>query len=783
MARTQRESVYEPSQCNVACTEKKFACRALDPRGTVTKMGIDELPFVHVTSPHRPQFHLGLRGIGWGAFDVVRSRAVESISQPYRIDVTAVRSIAMGPVDLGTLVGASATLAIAGDLRWKQMHGIVVDVQLVGHTPSYLSYELVIAPTIYHASLRRRCRTFVDWTLRDILTTVLENRSLAGDGPLGLTLMSGDPTPPSPVPLFAAYTEPQWMYRFVVGDRTRLEHAELRSYVVQYNETDLAFLSRLLEEEGLSYFFETVSDGVMMTITDSPGAMPLFPSDLISRTQAVSTGHGVEGEYVVSIGERASLSPNSVTVRDFAWPRSRTRLEAQVRSQEATSADSDHFEFPARDEAVTDRPCEAPANVILERFEVDRHTARGTGTVRVITPGYRWHVHDFGARDHDVLVVSVEAHGEQLRLPELNLPPMLFGAGDGATRYANRFEVLPMTIRFRPSRSTPRPRIQGVQSALVTAEEHGSSPPEINADADARVRVRFPWDQNPAGNRATSMWIRVSQGWAGAAFGAHYVPRVGHEVLVAYLQGDPERPVIVGRVYNRQTPPPYNASTQPAVSTLKSQSTPDASGSNELRFDDSAGAEELYVHAQRDLVERVEHDESASIGHDQSIRVEHDQSVDVSNEQSISVGANRTLTVGADRRATIDGNDRTTIQRGDRFVSVDQGNSLVTCPAGSLTLNTGMANIEMLRDRIKIETGLGASIRLEGDEIYISAKKIYLYTSEGAKVELDQQDLTLGGRQILGIADSVIDFNTDEMNITASAELDVKGAPIKLNCD
>jgi len=221
-----------------------------------------------------------------------------------------------------------------------------------------------------------------------------------------------------------------------------------------------------------------------------------------------------------------------------------------------------------------------------------------------------------------------------------------------------------------------------VQAAVITAEEYPESErPAINADALGRVRVRFPWDQRPDGNdqKPTSEWIRVSQFWAGASYGALYTPRVGHEVLVAYMQGDPDRPVIVGRVYNPQHPPPYDASKDPTKSTVKSQSAEtkkEVDGFNEIRFEDRAKKEEIFLHAQRDFNEVVLASHSTSVGGDQSNSVGGNQSNSVKGHREHTITGYEKVTVGADRTTIFKADEYHKVS-GDRSTDIGASETLI----------------------------------------------------------------------------------------------------------
>jgi type VI secretion system secreted protein VgrG len=356
------------------------------------------------------------------------------------------------------------------------------------------------------------------------------------------------------------------------------------------------------------------------------------------------------------------MRSRAVTMRDYDWSRSLSRLEATWTEQEGDADVDGHFEFPADDERNRKEPGSFPAQIRLERFGVEAMLREGSSSVRALEPGRQFRMHDDDGQheDVDLLVVRVETFATE-RAPEgtvLDDEPFGFARSSGPLRpgYENRFQVLPVAKQFRPAIRTPTRLIHGVQTARVTAEEHPEAGrPEINVDPHGCVRVRFPWDQRDDSDPTpSSAWIRVSQHWAGPGFGALYNPRVGHEVLVAYLQGDPERPVIVGRVYNEPNRPPYDASQYPTRSTLKSQTAiPVGEGFNELRFEDAATLEEIFLHAQRDLNEVVRANHSTSVG--------GDQSSSVTGKRSHSVKGTETVTVTGDRTTTFESNENHTV--------------------------------------------------------------------------------------------------------------------------
>ena len=512
---------------------------------------------------------------------------------------------------------------------------------------------------------------------------MLENRSPAhpkGNG--GLVPFNDEPTSPAPHPGFASFAEPGGFYRWEVAEPERITDQQFSPYVVQYNESDFDFVSRLLEQEGLSYYLEHTDTGSIFTITDAPSREALAPDDKVFSQKRVGRGGQADKQEMVRVLRNARrLSSRAVTMRDYDYQRSLTTLEATSQEAHDNADRSGHFEFPAGEDSVQDNTGLHAADIRLQRQMVERNLREGAGTVRTMEPGHRFQLHDADGlqNDLDLFAVRVETFATELAPQQTILDEEPFGfaqaTGPLAPGFDSRFLALTRDIKFRPAMRTPKPRIHGVQSAVITAEEHDPERPKINADKQARVRVRFPWDQRPdTGDKTpTSRWIRVSQYWAGAGYGALYTPRVGHEVLVAYMQGDPDHPVIVGRVYNGQNTPPYNPEEQPTKSTVKSNSateTKEVEGFNEIRFEDRAKKEEIYLHAQRDFNETVLASHSTSVGGDQSNSVGGNQSNSVSGHRTHSVEGFETVTIGGDRTTLFKSNESHTVSG---FLSTNVG--------------------------------------------------------------------------------------------------------------
>src|SRR5580704_11805462 len=485
---------------------------------------------------------------GWDAFGVVRWHGVEEISQPYRYDITLTRPASSGAVDLDSLLDAGASFRIAASGTWRVIHGILAEAEEIDRTSQVILYRVLLVPHVWHARYRRRCRNFLKQTLKDIVTAVLENRSPAHPAGLGGLTVLGGAQAPDPQPSFDAFTAPTASYRWDVKDPSRIEEPSNSPYVVQYNESDFDFFSRLLKVEGLSYYFEHGQSEVTLAITDLPGVSPLFDQPATYNLRRVSKSTAAHADDVVrAFRDARRLRSRAVTMRNWDYHRSAGPLEAAAVEGSDDPDLTGHFEFPAGEETVKKEPAKHAALVRLQRYDAERGLREGSSNVRAMEPGRRFTLHDADGAlpDAQLLAVRVETYATERPVEGTILDEEPFGfahtVGPLATGFDNRFLALSTDLPFRPPMRTQRPRIHGVQAAVVTAEEYASGErPAINGDDMGRVRVRFPWDQrDDTGDQTpTSRWIRVSQFWAGGGYGALYTPRVGHEVLVAYMQGD-----------------------------------------------------------------------------------------------------------------------------------------------------------------------------------------------------------------------------------------------------
>ncbi len=769
---------------------------------------------------NRPDYVLGTQLEGWAGPPVVRLCGREAVSEMFSYEVVLRRLEEEGPFLAHRLLNTPATLRIATESHWREVHGIIAGVEEVDRTSELELTRVRLVPAFYRATQRRRSRTFVDLTLREILVRVLENRSSVhplGHG--GLAPASGSDGGSDAV-RFDAFESPRELYRIDVASAARLDDPSLRSYVVQYDETDWSFLCRLLEEEGLSVVFDQEKAASVLRITDRVGSIPLHEADKNVSWRGAFKGVGArDRESVRVLKRRTSLVWGSVEVRDFdpmrpQAPQIGLAMDTVVHpGGQTTDPDPEIFlvrSYPSRDEGVTP-PCITPAGVMQERNVVERSTHEGVGTHRGMRAGMRfWLRDDTGVRgEQELTITSLVIYATQLLPEDTALDEEPFGLqrrGHDSAVFENQFEVIPADVVYRPALRTKRPRIDGVHTALVTAEEMGDPPPEIHRNERGDVRVRFPWDERHDAGTPSSTWVRVSQGWAGAGYGQLFTPRVGHEVLITYLNGDPDRPLVVGRVHDAIQPVEYE---KPTISTIKTKSTPDSDGFNELRFDDEAANEEIFLHAQRNLNETVLANHSTSVGGNQSNSVGGNQSDAVDGDQSNTVQGAREHRVTGVELVSVTGNRLTNFDADEMHLTggsrstVVVGHEAIHCLASRESHITGLESLNVDGMRTMTINGPNAEtiagphtvsspvcvhthdalfkVAVGGSSLTIDPGSIRLQTP-GASICLVGDTITIDASMVFitGAAGVSADAG-GAMVLTAGGTIDAKAAAIKLN--
>lgn len=529
----------------------------------------------------------------------------ERLSAPFAFTLDMVSADAA--LDFATLVGAAATVSMElADGTIRYINGIITRFVQAGSDASFTTYRAELRPWLWLCTLAADCKIYQNTSVPDIVTGLFTA--------LGFTDFRNACTG-----TYAA-----------------------REYCVQYQETAFDFVSRLLEEAGIHYYFEHEDGKHTLVLSDDSAAAVATPGLTTARCR-LSGSDRTDQDAIVSCVLEKQVVSGKYAVEDYAFTTPATDLLATQTSTAATKKDALRvYEYQVGH--IDTAGGEARAKTRLEALEAGVTSLRGTSNCRAFIPGYK---------------VTVADHPRT----DINGDWVLAAVVHTATvdDYSNAFDAFPAATPYRPGRSTRKPVIPGAQTAVVV----GPSGEEIYVDAHGRIKVQFHWDQVGVKDESSSCWIRVEQSWAGKAWGAMFIPRIGQEVVVTFLDGDPDRPLVTGAVYNGTNTPPYTLPADMTKSTIKGKSTK-AGGdtANEIRFEDKKDAEELYLHAQKDMTVKVLNDRTTNILHDETVTVKNARTTTIQE-------ADESLTVSKGNRAVkVETGNETHEVKGTRDVTV-----------------------------------------------------------------------------------------------------------------
>jgi type VI secretion system secreted protein VgrG len=508
-----------------------------------------------------------------------------------------------------------------------------------------------------------------------------------------------------------------------------------RDYCVQYRESDFDFVCRLMEEVGIFYFFRHEQDGHELVLGDSPNVhTPIRGEPLIPFRDPA--GMAADEECVYELSGKIEVVPGAVALRDFDFTRPSLDMTVDSQASEGDPA-LEVYDYPGKYEDPG--PGQDVAKIRLEELRAPGQVAWGQCQSRRLAPGHTFELagHAEPELNKEYLVLSVTHEGYQ---PEVLLFEQQNAGHSDRKPFRSTFQCMPSTVPYRPPRRTPRPVIPGPQTAIVV----GPSGEEIHTDEHGRVKVKFHWDREAPGDDKSSCWVRVSQAWAGPGWGALYLPRIGQEVVVDFLEGDPDRPLITGRVYNGHNPPPADLPGARTQSALRSESSPGGGGFNELRFEDASGQELIYLHAQKDMDIAIENDKTQSVGGNESLTVAKDRRKDVGGNQSLSVAGNDETSVRGNQMLDVHAN-RTTTVAGNHTESVG-GNQTIEV-GGTHALQVALASTETIGLAKALTVG-GAYAITVGAAMNVAVAGLKAEEVGGAKVE------SIGGQKTEKIAGS-----------------------------
>jgi type VI secretion system secreted protein VgrG len=671
----------------------------------------------------------------------------EAVSQVFRFQLGLLAPTASS-LAFDSLLGQAATVCIetwAGKPRY--FNGIIsrltegTQVRASQGDSTYIRYSAELTPKLWLLSYRRQSRIFQQLAVPDILKKVLTGLDVT------------------------------WQIQGTF---------EPRDYCVQYAETDLEFASRLMEEEGICYYFKHQDGSHTMVVSNQGPLGTAVPGDASIIYDTAEGGLRDEGR-VVSWQKSQEVRPGKVTLWDSCFELPGKNLEAKQAVADSVQAGtvSHKLKIAGSDQLeIYDFPGDyakrfdgiAPgggdrAGDLQKIFQDGTRTVglrgqeQAAGAVVVegqslcpqFTAGHKFTLQKHFNANGDYALVEVE-HKATMQGAYTSAP-------DDEMVYGNRFRCIPAAVPFRPLRTTARPRIAGTQTAVVV----GPSGEEIFTDKYGRVKVQFPWDREGKKDASSSCWVRVGTLWAGKQWGSIWIPRVGQEVIVAFEEGDPDRPIVVGSVYNAEQMPPNVLPDNRTQSGIRSRSTPQGgtTDSNELRFEDKKGNEDIFFHAQKDFHRVVENDDQLQVKHDQKIEVKNDRSETVleGNESTSIQKGNQSLTIAK-------GNQTVAIQTGNQTTTLDKGNRAVTLSQGNDTLSINNGNLS-----VKLGAGKISMEAMQGIELKVGSNSIVI----------DQSGITLKGMTIKAQGQVQVQIQAPMAQVSGDGTLTLKGGVTMIN--
>ncbi|KHS73600.1 type VI secretion protein VgrG [Pectobacterium brasiliense] len=587
------------------------------------------------------QFTVKVGALPASTFAVVDFQLSEALNQPFALSLNLASPLP--GIDFGAVLDQPCELLVwyEGELQ-RRVSGIVSAFAQGDTGFRRTRYQAEVRPALWRLGLRTNARIFQAQKPEAIIGALLEESGITD-------------------------------YAFAL----RNEHA-VREYCVQYRESDLAFITRLAAEEGLYFFHEFEEGKHRLVFADDAGALAKGPELFFNlATQGLS-----EGAYVRRFRYAEAVRTAEVALKDYsfktpAYGLLHNKMSGELEHQRESYQ---HFDYPGR--FKQDPSGKAFTGYRLDALRAGAMTGSGESNAAELMPGS-----SFTLTEHPNLalniawqLVAITHSGQQPQALEEE-------SGGEPTTYSNSFEVVKASTTWRADLPY-KPMVDGPQIATVV----GPAGEEIYCDQYGRVKLQFPWDRYGASDDQSSCWVRVSQGWAGGQYGLIAIPRIGHEVIVSFLEGDPDQPIVTGRTFHVTNPSPYPLPANKTRTTLRT-TTHKGAGFNELRFEDQAGQEEVFIHAQKDMNTVVLNNRSTGVGVDHAENVGRDQISVIGRHQILNIvknqgteiqGAQKVI-IGAGRETEVTMNEKLTVT-GNITITSTGGNIELTTGAGSLTI-------------------------------------------------------------------------------------------------
>ncbi|WLH12942.1 type VI secretion system tip protein VgrG [Pseudomonas hefeiensis] len=669
-----------------------------------------------------PDFHLSIPDFNHD-LQVLAFKGHEAISTTYSFDIELVS--AKKDIDLEHLINKQAFLAF--NKHGCGVHGLIYRIAQVDSDARLAHYTIRLVPRLAYLEHRTNQRIFQNINVPQIITSILNEHGILADTHRFQLSISSPP----------------------------------RDYCVQYQESDLHFIERLCHEEGLHYHFQHSASGHHLIFGDDQTVFPRLKFPTVYKHER---GMVCDVPVIQRFGLRLETRPNRVTRRDYDFKKATFPLENTCQSGGDIWPDLEAYDYPG---GFTQ---EKRGNLVsrrnLERYRADYRQAEGRSNQPELASGHFLTLSEHPRQEWNDLWLLTEVHhqGRQPQVLEENITHYT-GAneGDFDQGYRNRFVATPWDAVFRSQRAYQKPCVSGSQTAIVT----GPQGEDIHCDSYGRVKVRFFWDRAGHFNDRSSCWLRVASSWAGNGYGGVTIPRVGMEVLVTFMEGDPDKPLISGCLTNSATPLPYPLPAHKTRTVLRSCSSPGSKGFNELHLEDRVGQELIYLRAQRDMEQKVENDCRLEVGNERREMIKGNSTTVLQAGEHRTTAADRAIQVGgndylrvANRHTSV---EQTLIVEAGQQVHIKAGAHLVLQAGATLSLNAGGQHL------VIDHRGIHSS-----SEIQIGGAPLTGATASSFKPELADPTATLSDQLLLA--------PTQRALMTASKALGSDFCPVCETC-
>jgi len=665
------------------------------------------------------------------------------------------------------VVGQTLTVEMTlPDDKTRYFNGYVTDFADAGTSGRFVRYKARLRPWLWFLTRTADCRIFPDKGKKSTLTT--------------------------PEIVMEVFRE----HGFTDFDDHLEETYKKREHCVQYRETDFDFVSRLMEEEGIYYYFEHENDKHTLVLCDAYSShetvsgydeIPYFPPGNIAARKR---------DHIFDWNTNKCVQPGMYALRDFDFelPKKSLEFKASV-SRDHAQSKYEMFDYPGRyvepaDGDKDSKKSDSNLKGAYEKFaknRIESHQAqhercRGEGNARGVSVGALFTLGQYPRDDmnREYLIVSAthtvqgDSYGSE---------------GGGGAPYDCQFAVVDAKQPFRPESLTPKPYVRGPQTAIVV----GKGGEEIWTDQYGRVMVQFHWDRYGESDEKSSCWVRVAQAWAGKQWGGIHIPRIGQEVIVEFLEGDPDRPIITGSFYNGDNMPPYELPANQTQSGIKTRSTKEGTEENfnEIRFEDKKGEELVYVQAEKDYEKLVKHDRMRKIGNDETLEVGRNQAEEIGENKSLSIGKDHTEKIGENKTLTIGKNhsekigEDATIDIG-KSETVNVGEKMNVSVGKDRSLDVGENHSENVVKNKSVDVGKNMT-RTVGESYTVTVSKDHKETvAEGYSLEAKQIyseakksiEIKVGKASLIMSDNGDIELKGGKISITGTGDVAIKGSKI-----